>query len=81
MKGPFEPGQRLKIHWANDDSILICNVVPFNVESSDDLAVQWGNQQVHLWDGANGHMSYIFGLDDVTIEFVDEPQPLPAEET
>jgi len=39
-------------------------------ESRDDLAMTWGNQMVHFWDGAAGTMTYIYGLEDVTIEIV-----------
>lgn len=70
MKGPFEAGQRVRVHWSGDDSVLEGNLTGQAFEHSDDLSITWGNQQVHFWDGAGGHMTYIFGLDDVTIEIV-----------
>lgn len=71
MKGPFEAGQRVRIHWANDNSILEGDLLAQQFESSDDLSITWGNQFVHFWDGAAGGMTHIFGLDDVTIEIVE----------
>lgn len=70
MKGPFEAGQRVKVHWANDNSVLEGDLSPYNFESGDDLAIGWGNQMVHFWDGQQGTMTYIFGLEDVTIEIL-----------
>lgn len=72
MQGPFKAGQRVKIHWANDDSILEGNLTNLTFEHLDDLVIGWGNQGVQFWDGANGTMTYIFGLDDVTIEILDQ---------
>lgn len=72
MQGPFEAGQRVRIHWANDNSILEGDLIGQTFESSDDLSITWGNQMVHFWDGLRGGMTYIFGLEDVTIEFVDD---------
>lgn len=70
MKGPFEAGQRVRVHWDGDDSVLEGNLLGQTFEHSDDLSITWGNQHVHFWDGAGGHMTYIFGLDDVTIEVI-----------
>lgn len=75
MKGPFEAGQRVRVHWANDNSVLEGDLLAMPFESGDDLAMTWGNQMVHFWDGAQGTMTYIYGLDDVTIEIVSEPEP------
>jgi hypothetical protein len=70
MKGPFEAGQRVRVHWAGDNSVLEGDLVPYDYDSEDDLAMTWGNQLVHFWDGRQGTMSYIYGLDDVTIEIM-----------
>jgi hypothetical protein len=70
MKGPFSAGDRVKVEWANDGSVLFGNLVPYDFDSGDDLAIQWGNQFVHFWDGRAGTMTYIFALEDVTIEVV-----------
>jgi hypothetical protein len=75
MQGPFKAGQRVQVHWAGDNSILIGDLTDNTFESSDDLAITWGNQMVHFWDGATGGMTYIFGLDDVTIEIISGPEP------
>ena len=71
MEGPFQAGQRVKVHWAGDNSVLVGDLMPYDFESGDDLAIKWGNQYVHFWMGAQGTMSYIFGLEDVTIEIVE----------
>lgn len=70
MQGPFLAGQRVRVHWAGDNSILEGDLVQVEFESKHDLAITWGNQRVHFWDGDGGRMTYIFGLDDVTIEIV-----------
>jgi len=71
MKGPFEVGQRVRVHWSGDNSILEGDLTPDTFENGDDISITWGNQKVHFWDGAGGTMTYIFGLEDVTIEVVD----------
>jgi hypothetical protein len=71
MVGPFSAGQRVRVHWANDNSILECDITDYQFESGDDLSINWGNQMVHFWDGIAGTMTYIFGLDDVTIEILE----------
>lgn len=71
MKGPFEAGQRVRIHWSGDDSVLEGNLVGAEFDNPDDLAIGWGNQGVHFWDGVQGTMTYIFGLEDVTIEILE----------
>jgi hypothetical protein len=80
-KGPFEVGQRVRVHWAGDNSMLEGGLVKALFEGTDDLAMTWGNQFVHFWDGAAGTMTYIYGLEDVTIEIIaDAPLfPGPAE--
>jgi len=70
MVGPFSAGQRVRVHWAGDNSILEGDLRSREFESRDDLAMTWGNQMVHFWDGAAGTMTYIYGLEDVTIEIV-----------
>lgn len=70
MKGPFEKGQRVRVHWSGDDSVLEGNLLDHTFESGDDLSITWGNQMVHFWNGATGGMTHIFGLDDVTIEIL-----------
>lgn len=70
MEGPFKAGQRVKVTWSGDNSVLEGNLSHLMFESKDDLVIGWGNQMVHFWDGANAGMTYIFGLDDVTIEIV-----------
>ena len=77
MKGPFEAGQRVRIHWAKDNSVLEGDLVDHTFESPDDLSITWGNQMVHFWMGLEGTMSYIFSLDDVTIEILSEPGGAP----
>ena len=67
-KGPFNAGDRVRITWAGDGSVLEGDLLPLEIESGDDLVITWGNQRVHFWDGAGAGMTYIFGLDDVTIE-------------
>lgn len=76
MRGPFAVGQRVRVHWAGDNSILEGDLIPYEFESPDDIAITWGNQKVHFWMGLEGTMSYIFGLDDVTIEILGEPEVL-----
>lgn len=71
MQGPFSAGQRLKVHWTNDNSYLVCDVVAFEFDSGDDLAIRWGNQWVHLWDGRQGNLTFIFSLDDVVFEILE----------
>lgn len=78
VQGPFEAGQRVKVHWANDNSTLEGGLVRSLFESSDDLSMQWGNQFVHFWDGAQGTMTYIYGLPDVTIEVLEDAPLFPG---
>jgi hypothetical protein len=73
VTGPFKAGQRVRVHWAGDNSVLEGDLGPYHFESDDDLMIGWGNQMVHFWDGKEGTMTYIFGLPDVTIEIVSEP--------
>ena len=70
MKGPFAAGQRVRVTWAGDNSVLEGGLGDYQFDSGDDLVIGWGNQMVHFWDGRQGTMTYIFGLDDVTIEVV-----------
>ena len=70
MQGPFQDGMRVRVEWAADQSALECTIVKYNFESGDDLAIKWGNQLVHFWDGAEGVMTHIFSLEDVTIEIL-----------
>lgn len=72
MVGPFSAGQRVKVTWAGDNSVLEGNLSELEFENKDDLVIGWGNQMVHFWDGVKGTMTYIFGLDDVTIEILDQ---------
>ncbi len=73
MTGPFTAGQRVRVHWDGDDSVLEGNLGQLEFESKDDLIIGWGNQMVHFWDGKEGTMTYIFALPDVTIEIVSGP--------
>lgn len=74
MQGPFSVGNRVQVEWAEDGSVLIGDIVAYEFESGDDLAIRWGNQLVHFWDGVQGTMTHIFGLEDVTIEVIGGPQ-------
>jgi hypothetical protein len=74
MEGPFKAGQRVRCHWANDDSVLEVEVAKYQFESRDDLVVNWAGQYVHFWDGAEGTMTFIFSKEDCTIEVVREPE-------
>lgn len=81
VKGPFEVGQRVRVNWDGDSSVLEGVLVKGLFEGTDDLAMTWGNQYVHFWDGAQGTMTYIYGLEDVTIEIISDAPlfPGPAE--
>ena len=70
MKGPFKAGQRVKVHWTKDDSILEGNIVSAKFENSDDLAMEWAGQGVHFWDGLEGTMTFIFSKEDAVLEIV-----------
>jgi len=71
MVGPFASGQRVKVTWAGDNSVLEGDLAPYDFDSADDLCIGWGNQMVHFWDGVAGTMTHIFGLEDVTIEILE----------
>lgn len=76
IEKPFKEGQRVRIAWAGDNSVLEGDLVALEFESSGDLAIRWGNQFVQFWDNKHYLMGHIFGLEDVTIEIVSEPEPV-----
>lgn len=70
-ENPFAAGQRLKIHWANDDSILEGNLYADEFENKGDLAFGWAGQMVQFYDAGLSALTHIFSKDDATIEILE----------
>lgn len=72
IDGPFRAGQRVRIHWANDNSILEGSLEAIEGQKHDGtLWFGWAGQKVEFWDGEYGSLTYIFGKDDATIDILE----------
>jgi hypothetical protein len=65
MEYPFQPGDRVLIHWAESNSSMTVDVIQSkSPERPDDLWVPLGDQYVQFWDSSVENYSPLFAAAD-----------------
>jgi hypothetical protein len=65
MEYPFQPGDRVLIHWAESNSSMTVDVIQSkSPERPDDLWVPLGDQYVQFWDSSTRDYSPLFRAAD-----------------
>jgi hypothetical protein len=69
MEYPFQPGDRIMIHWAESNSSMTVDVVQSkSPDRPDDLWIPLGDQWVQFWDADTRAYSPLFAAADRIVQ-------------